>query len=232
MTAEVGAGAVLRLPVAVPGRVRRRRGRREDAAGTRSSSRPRYAMYSYDFVHVLVAAIRRGRRGRPGQGAAALNEVTIAGRERRRARLQRAQPRGRGRRRRLLRALPRHDLRAGARTTRSRRRSRRSTKTRRRTMIRRVLALLMLTLTLGVACGGEEGEESEREAAGQPCATAPADSLGRDGASRRLPAARRGHLHLERGRPAPRPSSRATGTESSRTPTRATRTPSSKWATT
>ena len=44
------------------------------------------------------------RRAQPGHDA---------GRERRRARLQRAQPRGRRRRRRLLRALPRHDLRAG-----------------------------------------------------------------------------------------------------------------------
>ena len=48
-------------------------------------------------------------------------------------------------------------------------------------MIRRVLALLVLTLTLGVACGGEEGEESEREAAGQPCATAPAALSGETG---------------------------------------------------
>ena len=58
-TAEVGAGAV---PL-VPARLRRRVGvqerRREDADGAQVAQPPDYAMYSYDFVNVLAAAIER-----------------------------------------------------------------------------------------------------------------------------------------------------------------------------
>ena len=53
--------------------------------------------------------------GRTGQGDRRAEPGHDAGCERRRAWLQRAQPRGRGRRRRLLRPLPRHDLCAGDR---------------------------------------------------------------------------------------------------------------------
>src|SRR5205085_1654294 len=50
----------------------------------------------------------------PGAGHGGTEQRDGAGRKRRPARLQQAQPRGRGRRRRLLRALPRHDLRPRA----------------------------------------------------------------------------------------------------------------------
>jgi hypothetical protein len=47
-------------------------------------------------------------------------------------------------------------------------------------MIRRAIALILLTMTLGVACGGEE-EEAEKEQAGKPCETAPAALSGATG---------------------------------------------------
>src|SRR6185312_12031279 len=53
------------------------------------------------------------RLGRSREGHRRAERGHDAGRERRRARLQRAQPRGRRGRRRLLRPLPRHDLHAG-----------------------------------------------------------------------------------------------------------------------
>ena len=62
--------AVRQLPVAVRVDLRRRPGRRQELRrASRSSQPPEFAMYSYDFVHVLVAAITHARLGRPGQGA-------------------------------------------------------------------------------------------------------------------------------------------------------------------
>ena len=70
-------------------------------------------MYAYDFVNLR----RRGDRCKPGstepaQGHRGAEQVTVQGANGDSARLQPAQPRGRRRRRRLFRAVPRHDVRA------------------------------------------------------------------------------------------------------------------------
>ena len=65
------------VPAEVPRPVRRREGRREDERrATRSSSRPEYAMYAYDFVRVLVAAIQAAGTDDRAKLLEALNEVT------------------------------------------------------------------------------------------------------------------------------------------------------------
>lgn len=45
-------------------------------------------------------------------------------------------------------------------------------------MIRQALILATLIVAFATACGGEEGEEAEREAAAKPCAAAPAAMTG------------------------------------------------------
>ena len=82
-------------------------------AGDEVIQPPETAMYAYDFVNLVAAAVLQAGSTDPAQVTEALNEVTVQGANGDSARLQPAQPRRRRRRRRLLRALPRHDVRAG-----------------------------------------------------------------------------------------------------------------------
>jgi hypothetical protein len=56
-----------------------------DRVGVKNSSGepvfqpPEFAMYSYDFVHVLVAAVSKANSVEPGKVLAAMNEVTTQG---------------------------------------------------------------------------------------------------------------------------------------------------------
>ena len=108
MTAEAGPGPFQSFQSDYEDVVRRAEGRRASSPnGKEVVQPPDSAMYPYDFVNVLATAINVAQ-STDGEKVLARAEPGLdAGRERRPARLQRGQPRGRRRRRRLLRALRR-----------------------------------------------------------------------------------------------------------------------------
>ena len=106
-----GAGAVRGFQSAYEQLFGAQRGRRpQRRTARRWCSRPTTRCTPTTSRNVLVAAIQAAKSTDPREGAGGAEPGLDRGGERRLARLQPHQPRGRGRRRRLLRPLRRHDL--------------------------------------------------------------------------------------------------------------------------
>jgi ABC-type branched-subunit amino acid transport system substrate-binding protein len=79
MTAEVGTAPFLNFQSQYESTYGVDRVGVKNAAGEPVSQPPEFAMYSYDFVHVLVAAVSSAASVEPDKVLAALNEVTTEG---------------------------------------------------------------------------------------------------------------------------------------------------------
>ena len=79
MTAEIGTAPFLNFQSQYESTYGVDRVGVKNSAGQPLFQPPEFAMYSYDFVHVLVAAITRADSVEPGKVLAALNEVTTQG---------------------------------------------------------------------------------------------------------------------------------------------------------
>ena len=79
MTAEIGTAPFLNFESQYESTYGVDRVGVKNAAGEPVSQPPEFAMYSYDFVHVLVAAVTRASSVEPAKVLAALNQVTTEG---------------------------------------------------------------------------------------------------------------------------------------------------------
>ena len=109
LTAEVGTGPFLTFEQKYESSFGVDRVGVKTSAGRPVIAPPESAMYAYDFVNLVAAALLKAGSTDPAKVTAALNEVTTEGANGDQRAFNQQQPRGRRRRRHLLRALPRHD---------------------------------------------------------------------------------------------------------------------------